>query len=90
LVTQEAAPKFTIRISPLEVIWSEYKELVEIEIKNMLGIDTVDFSKPEVFQQRLAAAKKVLNNMNTGQQEDLYAKVENYKQTGLPENRQRQ
>jgi hypothetical protein len=90
LVTQEAGPKFSIRISPLDVVWSEYRDLVEAELKNMLDIDTVDFSNQEVFQKRLPAAKIVLNNMNAGQQEEIYAKVEQYKETGLPKERQRQ
>jgi|ERR1700679_2369792 len=90
LVTQEAVTKFSIRISPLEVVWSEYRGLVETELKNMLNIDTVDFSNPEVFRKRLAAAKIVLNNMNAGEQEEVYAKVEEYKETGLPKERQRQ
>jgi len=90
MVTQEAAPKFNIRISPLEIIWSEYKDLVETELKQMLDINTVDFSNPEVFRKRLAAAKNVLDNMNAGEQEEVFAKVEQYKEKGLPEDRQRQ
>lgn len=72
------------------MVWSEYRDLVEAELKNMLDIDTVDFSNQEVFQKRLPAAKIVLNNMNAGQQEEIYAKVEQYKETGLPKERQRQ
>ena len=50
----------------------------------MLNIEQVDFSIKEVFQQRMAAAKKVLMKMSPAEKEDILQKVENYKNNGLP------
>jgi hypothetical protein len=55
----------------------------------MLDIEEVDFSIKEVFQQRTAAAKRVLSKMSRGQKEEILIKVEDYKKNGLPADIQR-
>lgn len=62
---------------------------MEAELKVILNIETVDFSNPEVFQKRLAAAKSVFEKMNAGEREDVFTKLEKYKNEGLPQDRQR-
>lgn len=88
-VTLEAVAKAWIRCTAIDVIWREHRHDVEVELKDMLNIEVVDFSKREVFQQRTAAAKRVLMNMSQSQKEDILTKVENYKKMGLPEDIQR-
>ena len=76
--------KSWIQCTAIDVIWREHRKEVEEEIKVMLNIEQVDFSIKEVFQQRTAAAKKVLMKMSPVEKEDILQKVENYKNNGLP------
>jgi hypothetical protein len=55
----------------------------------MLGIEDVDYSISEVFQNRTAAIKQVLHKMTFAEREEVNAKVANYKNIGLPEDMQR-
>jgi hypothetical protein len=55
----------------------------------MLGIEEVDYSISEVFQNRTAAIKQVLNKMTFAEREEVDAKVAIYKNLGLPEDIQR-
>ena len=79
-----------VRYTAIDVIWREYTEAVQNELKEMLQIEEINLSNPAVFQQRTAAAKQVLKNMTAGEREEIYAKVEHYKCMGLPEDTQRQ
>jgi hypothetical protein len=56
----------------------------------MLNITKVDFSIKKVFQQRTAAAKRVLMKMTRAEKEQILFKVDKYKKEGLPEDIKRQ
>jgi hypothetical protein len=51
--------------------------------------EPVDFSRPECFQNRTAAIKTVLDNMTVRDREDIDAKVDMHRRTGLPVEMQR-
>lgn len=78
-----------IRFTAGDVIWKEKKKQVDDKLKDMLGLDVVDYSMPEVFQNRMRAIKIILDEMTPGEREDVKKKVENYKNTGLPPDIQR-
>lgn len=48
----------------MNVIWEIQTEAAEEELKEILGVENVDKRDPGYFQQRNAAAKRVLGNMN--------------------------
>jgi hypothetical protein len=55
----------------------------------LLKVKELDFAKKRVFTIRTAAAKIVYDKMTIGEREEVKAKVEIYKKTGLPEEIQR-
>lgn len=55
----------------------------------MLGEDDFDLAKNVVFEQRTAAAKRVLENMTPAEREKIHDKVKHYKEVGLPSDIQR-
>lgn len=89
-VKQAANVKTRIRFTAGDLIWHEKRELVETELKTMLGLDTIDFSLPEIFQNRTTAIKRVLDNMSVGERELVDVMVEKYKREGMPAEIQRQ
>lgn len=88
-VTQEASRTTTIRCTAIDVISREYADDVQRELKNMLGEDDFDLAKNVVFEQRTAAAKRVLENMTPAEREKIHDKVKHYKEVGLPSDIQR-
>ena len=53
-----------IKVNPINVIWEVEKEVVEEELKESLGVEELDKRDVGYFQQRNAAAKKVLGKMS--------------------------
>ena len=58
--------------------------MVEEELKKTLGVDVIDLSSPKFFQNRTPVIKKMLEDMPTGEREEINTKVERYKIGGLP------
>lgn len=46
------------------MIWETHQEAVEEELRQILGVEELDRQDPRCFQQRNAAAKRVLGNMS--------------------------
>jgi hypothetical protein len=90
LTSAEADPKIRIRYTTLDVIWKDYRDRVDEELKVILNVEEIDPSMPGVFQQRTAASKRVLNKMSAAEKEELHQKVEKYRKEGLPPEIQKQ
>ena len=52
-------------------------------MKEILGIEQVNYSKSDAFQKHTTATKEVLEDMAIGEREGIYTQVEWYKQKGL-------
>lgn len=92
IVTQEANVKSRVRYTAAEYVYNNRRDLVEQGVREILGMgpsDTVDFSRPECFQNRTAAIKRVLENMSVRDREDVDAQVDMHRRTGLPAEMQR-
>jgi uncharacterized protein (DUF111 family) len=89
-VMQEATVKSRIRCTALDVICREQPEALENKLKEMLNLDVVDLAKPNVFGQRMRAAKEIQDAMSAAEREEILKKVEIYKTTGLPVETQKQ
>ena len=74
-----------LKINHLNVIWETQKEAVEDELKIIVGVDELDNRDPRYFQQRNAAAKRVLRNMSEWEQEEFDNEIEARKARGHPE-----
>ena len=53
-----------LKIKAINVVWEMHKDLVEAELRNILQVDRLEDGDPRIFQQRNAAAKRVLDNMD--------------------------
>jgi hypothetical protein len=58
------AAKSGKRYTKIDAVWGTEKEAVEIELKAMLGVDQLDPSSQDYFQQRTAAIKHVYDRMD--------------------------
>jgi hypothetical protein len=66
-------------------VWQTHKAAVEEELRDILGVEELDPKDPAYFQQRNAAAKRVLNNMNEQEKEEIRVVLENIKVQGNTE-----
>jgi len=76
--------KANIKVNPIHVVWQTHKAAVEDELRDILGVDELDSKDPGYFQQRNAAAKRVLDKMNEQEKDDIRAMVEDRKARGNP------
>src|SRR6202171_5244540 len=78
-----------LKITAINVVWDLHKDLVEEELRNILGVDRLEDGDPRIFQQRNAAAKRVLLNMDEADRIKVYGLVELRRTQGNPEHIQR-
>lgn len=69
----------------MNVVWQTRKEEVEQELREILGVEELDPKDPACFQQRNAAAKRVLDRMDEREKAELKALTEEIKTRGNPE-----
>lgn len=53
-----------MKVNPINIIWETQPDAVEEELKKILGVEELNICDPVYFQQRNAAAKRVLNQMS--------------------------
>jgi hypothetical protein len=88
----EAANKTAVRFTAAEYIFHHKRDLVDEELREILGLgpsDKIDYARPECFQNRTRAIKRVLDKMTVRDREDVDAKVEDHRRNGLPPEIQR-
>lgn len=79
-----------IKVNTLDVVWHTQKEAVEEELKKILDVTELASNDPRYFQQRTAAAKRVLDNMTERERMAIKGLVEERKLQGNPVNIQRE
>ena len=52
------------------------RDLVDAKMKEILGIEQVDYSNSDAFPKRTTGIKEVLADMAIGEREGIYARVE--------------
>jgi hypothetical protein len=82
--------KPNIKITAINVVWQTQKAAVEDMIKEILGVDELDRKDPRYFQQRTAAAKRVLEEMTEQERTAINQIVEERRAEGNPENIRRE
>lgn len=82
--------KPSIRVTAIEVVWQENREAVLDAMKEILGVTELDPSSPGYFQQRVRAAKQVLDRMTERERAQVHALVEKRKTEGNTPDVQRQ
>ena len=82
--------KPNIKISAINVVWQTQKAVVEEKIKEILGVEELDTRNPGYFQQRMAAAKRVLDEMTEQERTAINQIVEERKAQGNPEHIRRE
>ena len=76
--------KSDVKISYIDVMWWERKDLVEEELRRILGADTLDSSTQAYFEQRNAAIKRVYDSLPDSDKHEINNKVEHYRMVGFP------
>lgn len=86
--TLESKPN--IKVNAINVVWQTQKGAVEEKIKEILGVTDLDTNDPRYFQQRTAAAKRVLDDMTEQERTAIHLIVEDRKAQGNPDNVKRE
>jgi len=79
-----------IKVRPIDVVWRTRKEECKVELKKILNIEELDTSALEYFQQRVAAAKLVLDGLSVWDWEKLEADVVKIREKGHEPEEQQQ
>jgi hypothetical protein len=74
-----------LKVNPINVIWEIEKEAVEEELKEILGVEVLDKRDPGYFQQRNAAAKRLLGKMTERDRAQFEATLQDRRSKGHPE-----
>jgi hypothetical protein len=76
----------TKKIRAIDYVWETRRDAVEEELKALLGVDELDRSDPQYFQQCYAAAKLALQNMSVEERAKIDLGLETQRAEGNPEN----
>ena len=79
-----------LKIKAINVVWDTHRDLVNAELRNILQVDQLVDGDPRIFQQRNTAAKRVLDNMDQADRDEINQLVEVWKMEGYPEHIQRE
>ena len=79
-----------LKIKAINVVWDKHRDLVEAELRNILQVDRLVDGDPRIFQQRNTAAKRVLDNMDEADRNQIYGLVELWRSQGYPEHIRRE
>jgi hypothetical protein len=82
--------KSALKVNAINVIWQTQKPAVEEELKAILGVESLDTNTPGYFEQRTAAAKRVLDRMSEQERTGILALVEERREQGNPPEVQRE
>jgi len=79
-----------MKVNPINVVWQTQKESVEDELRNILKVDQLDPKDPGYFQQRNAAAKRVIQKMTEQERTEPATIVEERRSKGNPDHIRRE
>ena len=82
--------KAHLKVTAINLVWELEKEAVEAELMVILGVELLDPNDPGYFQQRNAAAKRVLARMTERKRANLNAIVMHRRSQGHPDNIRRE
>jgi hypothetical protein len=82
--------KAHVKVSAINVVWELEKEAVEAELKDILQVDRLEANHPGLFQQRNAAAKRLIDKMSEQERAKLNSIVEERKTQGHPDHIRRE
>jgi hypothetical protein len=82
--------KARVKVTALNVVLETEKAAVEAELMDILGVDHLQPNDPQIFQQRNAAAKRVIEKMSERERAKLNAIVEERKTQGHPDHIRRE
>jgi formate dehydrogenase assembly factor FdhD len=74
----------------IDLVWETRSDVVEEELKTLLGVEELDRRDPQYFQQRNAAAKLAIEKMSVDEKAQLELDLETRRMEGNPEPVQRQ
>ena len=77
-----AQGNLNINVRTIDMVWRTRKEECEEELKTILGVEQLDRSDPKYFQQRLKAARIVLESLSAKEREELDGEVSKIKEKG--------
>lgn len=80
---KEASHPF--KVSVRKVVSRTRGNEIEEELKNILQVDQVDYSMPQVFQQRNAALSIVMDRMSTEDRAEMEQVATEWSNQGYPE-----
>ena len=72
-------------MNPINLVWETRREAVEDELKEMLDVKELDQQDPRCFQQRNAAAKRVLGMMSERHRAEFDEELTSRRKSGNPE-----
>jgi hypothetical protein len=82
--------KAHVKVTALNVVLETEKAAVEAELMDILRVNRLQPNDPQIFQQRNAAAKRVIEKMSEREQAKLKATVEERKRQGHPDHVRRE
>ena len=82
--------KAHVKVSAINVVWDTEKDAVEAELMDILGVDHLEQNHPGLFQQRNAAAKRVIDKMSERERAKLNSIVEERRIQGHPDHIRRE
>ena len=78
-----------MKIRAIDFMWETRKDAVEEELKMLLGVEELDHSDPQCFQQCNAAAKLALERLSIEEKAEVEVALERRRAEGNPEKIQR-
>ena len=72
------------------MVWETHRDVVEEQLKTLLGVDKLDNKDPQYFQQHNVAAKLALEKMSVEEMAEIQLALEKRRAQGNPEQVQRQ
>jgi hypothetical protein len=82
--------KAHLKVRAVNVVWETEKEAVEAELMDILRVDHLEQNNHQVFQQRNAAAKRVIDKMSERERAKLNSVVEERRTQGHPDHIRRE
>ena len=78
-----------MKIWAIDYIWETRKDIVEEELKTLLGVEELDQKDRRHFEQRNAAAKLAMDKMSVEEKAEMELGLEKRRAEGNPEKIQR-
>jgi len=83
-------PALNLNVRAIDLNWRRSRDKCEEELKRILGVDILNPSSQDYFQQRMPAAKAVLDRLSVQERAELDAEVARIKDAGHDKEAQRE